>query len=119
MLHRGSIIACVLSLSVALVAACGGDDETSSSSSAASTSGGSTSGCMDDPFMCVAGQTCWPSGSLAEPELECLNSGPGQIGDACVNVIGQPAWATWGAALAAPIATSVVRMTMGSFIRTG
>lgn len=69
------------------IAACSGDDD---SGSGGSTGSGTQPSCNDDPFACPAGQTCWVNGTAAEPYFECLGSGPGEIGEACMNYIGAP-----------------------------
>ncbi len=50
--------------------------------------GASPSGCTADPFACPAGQTCWIDEN--QMTFSCLNSGPGDPGDSCVNIAGQP-----------------------------
>ena len=43
--------------------------------------------CSDNPWMCSAGTTCWPSDSLSH--VACLPSkGSAKRGDACVNTYG-------------------------------
>jgi hypothetical protein len=60
---------------------------------ACSTSSG-TPPCNQDPWVCSAGQTCWPA---TETTFACLNSGAGAVGDVCDDTIGM---ATCGAGLA-------------------
>jgi hypothetical protein len=43
--------------------------------------------CNEDPFECPSGQTCWPESATA---FACLNSGPGNPGDACEDAAGTP-----------------------------
>lgn len=43
--------------------------------------------CNENPWECTTGQTCWPKD---ESTFACLNSGPGQAGDACQDSVGFP-----------------------------
>lgn len=70
----------------ATFAAC--SDETSGGGT--STGTGQQATCNEDPFSCPAGQTCWVDGTASEPFFQCLNSGMGQVGEDCMNYIGQP-----------------------------
>jgi hypothetical protein len=81
-------------------AGCSSDESSSDESSSAGSGGGTAStgsgdtGCSANPFVCPAGQTCWPSGpNVKDVTLECLNSGPGQAGDECANTLNQPSCA--------------------------
>jgi len=66
------------------LASCSSDDDTS-----AGGSGGSTVvPCNEDPWTCPAGQTCWVNEE--QTGFECLNSGQGAVGEACVNYLGHP-----------------------------
>jgi len=74
----GLIVALVVGLQ-----ACGSDD-----SSGASASSNTPKPCNEDPWTCPDGQTCWLASD--QQHFECLNSGPGNAGDDCKNVIGSP-----------------------------
>ncbi len=67
----------VLALLFALTsAACSGGEEDSSPPP-----------CNEDPWSCPTGQTCSPIDAVGS-EFACVNSGPGQFGDACLGVVG-------------------------------
>jgi hypothetical protein len=69
-------------LALVLVAAC------------SSSSGGgnnATTLCNQNPWQCPAGQTCWPNDQ--QGDFACLDSGKGQAGAACMDVVGTPACA--------------------------
>ncbi len=74
-------------LLVTALAACGGGGGSSGGSGGAG--GTAPAGCGDKPFDCPAGQTCWVADTQGS-KLECLNSGPGKLGDPCTNFAGQP-----------------------------
>jgi hypothetical protein len=76
----------VLGLVATAFFACSSSNSASSDGSGAS-SGGPT-GCLSDPFVCPAGQTCWLSDASANSA--CLNSGPGKVGSSCLNTPGAP-----------------------------
>ncbi len=57
------------------------------SSSGSGGGGGGSSGCNEDPWSCPAGQTC-TFGDAEGSSFVCLDSGPGQDGEACQNVAG-------------------------------
>jgi hypothetical protein len=44
--------------------------------------------CNENPWLCGAGQTCWPSDQVGG--FKCLNSGAAKKGEACQNTIGAP-----------------------------
>lgn len=67
--------------------ACG--DDTSGTGGNGGGGGNAPAGsCLEDPFGCPMGQTCWIGAD--QTTFECLNSGTGQLGDTCQNFVGQP-----------------------------
>lgn len=50
--------------------------------------GSATQGCIEEPWGCPDGQTCWVNAD--QSDFACLNSGPGKLGDDCQNVAGTP-----------------------------
>jgi hypothetical protein len=43
--------------------------------------------CNEDPWSCQAGQTCWVD---PQDTYQCLNQGPGELGQDCMLTIGTP-----------------------------
>jgi hypothetical protein len=70
-------------LSALSLFACG-DDEPSGTGGG----GGGTPSCIDDPWSCPDGQTCWVSQD--QQSFSCLNAGPGAVGAQCQNIAGTP-----------------------------
>ena len=66
--------------------ACSSSNSASGDGSGASS--GAPTGCLANPFVCPAGQTCWLTDAAANSA--CLNSGPGKIGGSCLNTPGAP-----------------------------
>jgi hypothetical protein len=54
---------------------------------ACSSSSSPATPCNENPWECPNGQTCWPASSGS---FECLNSGPGTLGAACLDTVGVP-----------------------------
>jgi hypothetical protein len=67
-------------LALVLVAAC--------SSSSSGGSNNTTTPCNQNPWECPAGQTCWPNDQ--QGDFACLDSGKGQAGAACMDIVGTP-----------------------------
>lgn len=76
-------------LALCAVAAC---SSSGSGGTSSGTGGAAATGCGDKPFDCPAGQTCWVADAQGS-KLECLNSGPGKLGEECKNFAGQPSCA--------------------------
>jgi hypothetical protein len=84
-----------IALAIVGAAACDGDDGGSSSNGSGAggpggAGGGAVASCNEDPWSCPAGRTCWPTSTTT---FECLNSGVGQAGDDCQNVLSMPSCA--------------------------
>src|SRR5262245_13558958 len=64
--------------------ACGSDETSSpSNGSTGESSGTKTESCIEDPFRCADGETCWIKKVNGGPQAECLKSGRGKDGDDC------------------------------------
>lgn len=57
---------------------CGGDDFSEGGST---TTTSTAKPCNEEPWVCPAGQTCWPVGP--DQGFDCFNEGPGAIGEDC------------------------------------
>lgn len=65
----------------ALHGGCGGDDFTEGGTTTGTTTSAATNTCNDNPWICPAGQTCWPVGP--DQGFDCFNEGPGALGEGC------------------------------------
>lgn len=81
---RIGFVAWGLAIGLAAVA-CGSSDGNGGGGSG----GGAAATCADDPFLCPAGQTCWPTSTAGT--FACLDSAAGvAVGSTCSNIVGQP-----------------------------
>lgn len=96
MTKTATVLVSLCAMLVGAIGACGGGsaDTGSSSASGTGTGGNGTggappSGCIEDPFACPAGQTCWTT-DVDGTFFECTDSGAGAIGEMCDNFVGDP-----------------------------
>lgn len=76
-------VAVILAGCIVSLFACGDDDPAGTGGG-----GGASASCIEEPWSCPDGQTCWVNQD--QQGFSCLNSGPGAVGAECQNVAGTP-----------------------------